>query len=348
MAADTMQKEYFLAEIRQRIEKLPRVALGNLPTPLEECKHLTRRLGGPEIWMKRDDQTGLAFGGNKTRQIEFVLGEALARGADAIVSGAGSQSNFCRQLTAACAKLGLKTVLVLLRGMKGAELQGNLLLDHLMGAEVEIVDETDSLKLIPYFERKAEDLTRRGYRPYIVDGRTKSAPILTVGYVNAMLELVQQCEEKRISFDSLYLSAANVTQSGLVLAAKALGLKIRILGITPIQWVEPRAVDIARIANQTAKILGLDLEVLPNEVINSDQYIGSGYGIPTTEGNAALQLLAQTEGIFLDPVYTAKAMAALVDDIRSSRLGKQDRVLFLHTGGTPALFSYAREVTHTV
>jgi len=297
--------------------------------------------------MKRDDQTGLAFGGNKTRQIEFLMGDVLAQGANAIVTGAGSQSNFCRQLTAAATKLGLKTHLILMRGIKGPELQGNLLLDNLMGAEIEIVDETDSLKLISHFERKAEGLTRQGYRPYIVDARTKSAPLLSLGYVDALLELVQQCEERKTWFDSLYLSAANMTQAGLALAAKALGLAMRIVGITPIQWAEPRAVDIAHIANQAARLLGLDVGLSPNEVSNLDQYIGQGYGVPTREGNAALRLVAQTEGVFLDPVYTAKAMAALISDVRSGRFKKQGKVLFLHTGGTPALFSYAREVTET-
>src|SRR5262249_18852769 len=343
-----LRREYSLKEIRLQIEKLPRVHLANLPTCLEQCKRLTQVLDSPEVWMKRDDQTGLAFGGNKTRQIEFLLGEALAQGADAIVSGAGSQSNFCRQLTAAAAKFGVKTHLILMRGIKGPELQGNLLLDHLMGAEIEIVDETDSLKLVWHFERKAESLTRQGRRPYIVDARTKSAPLLTIGYVDAMLELVAQCEERKTSFDSLYVSAANMTQAGLVLAAKALGLHVKIVGITPIQWAEPRHVDIAHIANQAARILNLDLELSPNEVLNSDRYIGQGYGIPTPQGNAALRLLAETEGIFLDPVYTAKAMAALLSDIRAARFKKEDRVLFLHTGGTPALFSYAREVTQPV
>jgi len=347
MATEAVQRQYSLEEIRKKIEKLPRVSLANLPTRLEECQRLTQVLGGPQVWMKRDDQTGLAFGGNKTRQIEFLLGEALAQGANAIVSGAGTQSNFCRQLTASAAKFGLKACLILMRGIKGPELQGNLLLDHLMGAEIDIVDETDSLKLVSHFERKADSLRRQGYRPYIVDARTKSAPLASVGYVDAMLELAQQSEERKISFGSLYLSAANMTQAGLVLAAKALGLNLRITGITPIQWVESRAVDIAHIANQTAKILGLDLELSPNEISNSDQYIGQAYGIPTREGNAALRLLAQTEGIFLDPVYTAKAMAALIADIQSAKLTNHEKVLFLHTGGTPALFSYAHEVTQT-
>jgi len=340
-----LQQEYSLKEIQKQLSKLPRVSLANLPTRLEECSRLTQTLGGPQIWMKRDDQTGLAFGGNKTRQIEFLLGDAITQGANTIVSGAGSQSNFCRQLTAAGTKLGLRTCLILMRGIKGPELQGNLLLDHLMGAEIEIVDETDSLKLVSHFEQKAESLRRQGYRPYVVDARTKSAPLLSIGYVDAMLELVRQCEEMGISFDYLYLSAANMTQAGLALAAKALGLKLKIVGITPIQWAESRAIDIAHIANHAADILGLHLELLPDEIHNSEQHIGQGYGVPTSKGNAALRLVAQTEGIFLDPVYTAKAMAALIDDVQSAKFQKEDKILFLHTGGTPALFSYAREVT---
>jgi D-cysteine desulfhydrase family pyridoxal phosphate-dependent enzyme len=345
MAPETPQKNYSLEEIRKRLQRLPRVSLANLPTPIEECRRLTKTLGGPQVWIKRDDQTGLAFGGNKTRQIEYLLGEVIAQGANALVCGAGSQSNFCRQLTAAAARLGLKTCLTLMSGAKGPELQGNLLLDHLMGAEIEIVEETDSLKLAPRFEQKAESLRRQGYRPYIVDARGRSAPLLSVGYVDAMIELVLQCAERKISVDHLYLSAANMTQAGLALAAKALGLQLKITGITPIRWDEPRAEDIARIASQAAQILGLNLELSPHEIVNSEQHIGPGYGIPTSEGNAALRLLAQTEGIFLDPVYTAKAMAALIADIHSGKIKQQDKVLFLHTGGTPALFAYARELT---
>jgi len=347
MAAEAPQKEYSLQELRRRLDRLPRVSLANLPTPLEECKRLTKTLGGPQIWMKRDDQTGLAFGGNKTRQIEYLLGEVIVQGANAIVSGAATQSNFCRQLTAAAAKFNLKICLILMKGVKGPELQGNLLLDHLMGAEIEIVDEADSLKLVPYFEQKAESLRRQGYRPYIVEARGRSAPLLSIGYVDAMIELVQQCAERKTSMDYFYLSAANMTQAGLALAAKALGLRSEIRGITPIQWEEHRAVDIARIATQAAQILGLELELSPNEIVNSEQHIGPGYGIPTSEGNAALKLLAQTEGIFLDPVYTAKAMAALISDIHSGKIKPEDTVVFLHTGGTPALFAYARELSST-
>ena len=344
MAGEGIQAVYSLEQIRMLLEKVPRVSLANLPTPLEECKRLSQILLGPRIWMKRDDQTGLAFGGNKTRQIEFLLGDVITQGANAIVTGAGSQSNFCRQLTAAAAKLGLKICLILMRGVKGSELQGNLLLDHLLGAEIEIVDEADSLNLVPHFERKAESLRQKGYKPYIVEPRGRSAPLLSLGYVNALLELVGQLAERKISLDYLYLSAANMTEAGLALAARALGLRLKIVGISPIKWQEPRPVDIAHIANCTAEILGLNIQLSPNQILNSEDYIGEAYGIPTPEGNAALRLVAQSEGILLDPVYTAKAMAALIDHIQSKKIKREETVLFLHTGGTLALFAYAQEL----
>ncbi len=331
--------------LEELIQKLPRVRLATLPTPLEECKRLSQSLGGPRIWMKRDDLTGLAFGGNKTRQIEFLLGEAVSQGANAVVTGAGSQSNFCRQFAAAAAKLAMKICLILMSGVKGPQLQGNLLLDDLLGAEIEIVNETDSLNLVPHFERKAEELRRRGLRPYVVEARRRSAPLLSIGYVSAMVELVRQLAEFKVSIDYVYLSAANMTQAGLALAAKALGLNFKIIGVSPIRWQEPRSDDMALIANRAAEILGLDLRLCPDEISNREDYIGAGYGVPTSEGNAALKLVAQTEGILLDPVYTAKAMAALIDDVRAGKLEKDKSVVFLHTGGTPALFSYASELT---
>jgi 1-aminocyclopropane-1-carboxylate deaminase/D-cysteine desulfhydrase-like pyridoxal-dependent ACC family enzyme len=159
-----------------------------------------------------------------------------------------------------------------------------------------------------------------------------------------MLELLQQLQEKELAIDYLYLSAANMTQAGLELAAKAMDLKFKIVGVSPIQWQEPRPADIARIANLAADILGLKVHLDSEKIFNSDGYIGEGYGLPTREGNAALRLLAQTEGILLDPVYTSKAMAALINDIKSNTLKTGETVLFLHTGGIPALFSYAREL----
>lgn len=331
--------------VQARIEAVPRVPLAHLPTPLDPCPRLSSALGGPEIWIKRDDLTGLAFGGNKTRQLEFVFADVLAKGADTVVAGAYTQSNWCRQITAAARKLGLEVALVLLHGEKGPALQGNLLLDRLMGAEVTVVDLDNMERLTPLLEAKAEELARAGRRPYLVApfGREELA-LGAVGYVNAALELDRQLEARGLAPDHLYLCGANMTPAGMALGLKALGRAIRVVNIAPIRWSEPRAVDIARIANAAAERLGLDVRLDAGEIANFDDYIGERYGVVTAGGREAMQLLARTEAVILDPVYSSKAMAGLIDHIRSGRIGKDERVVFVHTGGTPATFAYAADL----
>ena len=331
--------------LEARIEALARVRLAHLPTPLDPCPRLTAALGGPEIWIKRDDLTGLAFGGNKTRQLEFVFADILARGADTVVAGAYTQSNWCRQMTAAARKLGLEVSLVLLHGEKGPALQGNLLLDRLMGAEVTVVDLDSMERLAPLLEAKAEELARAGRKPYIVAPFALDRLALgAFGYVNAALELDRQFADAGIDPDWLYLCGANMTPAGLALGLKALGRRARLINIAPIRWSEPRAADIARIASAAAERLGLDVRLGADEIANYDDYIGERYGLVTAGGREALQLLARTEAIILDPVYSSKAMAGLIDHIRRGRIGKGETVVFLHTGGTPALFAYAADL----
>jgi D-cysteine desulfhydrase family pyridoxal phosphate-dependent enzyme len=333
------------ATLRARIEALPRVQLAHLPTPLEPLPRLSEALGGPEIWIKRDDLTGLAFGGNKTRQLEFVFAEIVATGADVVVAGAYTQSNWCRQITAAARKLGLDVSLVLLHGEKGPALQGNLLLDRLMGAEVTVVDLPSMEQLTEKLEAKVAELQRAGRRPCLVapfDPERLATGAL--GYVLAALELDGQLSQQGLDPDFLYLCGANMTPAGLALGLRALGRATRLVNISPIRWSEPRALDIARIANATAARLDLDLRFGPDEIESHDGYIGERYGLVTEGGREAMQLLARTEGIILDPVYSSKALAGLIDHIRSGRIGKGERVVFLHTGGTPALFAYADDL----
>jgi D-cysteine desulfhydrase family pyridoxal phosphate-dependent enzyme len=328
-----------------RIAALPRVRLAHLPTPLDYCPRLTEELSGPRIYVKRDDMTGLAFGGNKTRQLEFLFADILSKGADAIVAGAYTQSNWCRQITAAACRLGLNVALVLLHGEKGRLMQGNFLLDHLLGADVTVVELASMEQLQPHLEAKAAELEAAGRKPYIVapfgpEVLARSA----VGYVNGAAELDAQLAALGAEAQHIYLAGANITPAGLVVGLRALGRPTRVVGITPIRWELDRATDIAEIANATAKLLGLDLAVAPGEIISDDRYIGERYGVVTPEARAAIRLLARTEGLFLDPVYSAKAMAGLIDHIRSGRIGKDDTVVFLHTGGTPALFAYAGDL----
>jgi D-cysteine desulfhydrase family pyridoxal phosphate-dependent enzyme len=328
-----------------RIDELPRMQIAHLPTPLEFCPRLTETLGGPEIWMKREDCTGLAFGGNKTRQLEFVLAEAMEQGADTIVIGAGSQSNWCRQTAAAASKLGLKAVLILMHGVKGHALQGNLLLDHLLGANVTIVEGEDLQKLPPLLRKKTDELKQEGRNPYLMDPfGLPTLSLSAVSYVNAVIEIDAQFRRLGKQADYIYVSGANITPAGMALGVKALGLKSKLIGITPIRLDEDRSTDIARIANATAERLRLDISLQPEEIQNDDNYVGERYGVVTDECLEALKLTARTEGIILDPVYTGKAMAALIDHIRRGRIGKNEVVIFLHTGGTPALFAYAEDL----
>lgn len=331
--------------LQSRIDDIPRLQIAHLPTPLEYCPRLTEALGGPEIWMKRDDCTGLAFGGNKTRQLEFIFFEARQQGADTIVIGAASQSNWCRQTTAAACKFGMKTVLILVHGVKGPTVQGNLLLDRLLEADVTIVAGEDLQQLPPLLEKKAEALKQEGRNPYLMNPfGLPTLSLSAVGYVNAFLELDVQLEKQSREADYIYLAGANITPAGLALGVKALGRKTKVVGITPIRWDEDRSTDIARIANATAERLGLGTRLHPNEIHNEDHYVGDRYGVMTPECREALKLVAKTEGIILDPVYSSKAMAGLMDHIRQGRISKNETVVFLHTGGTPALFSYAEDL----
>jgi D-cysteine desulfhydrase family pyridoxal phosphate-dependent enzyme len=333
------------AELQARIDALPRVRLAHLPTPLERCPRLSAALGGPDIWIKRDDLTGLAFGGNKTRQLEFLFADILAAGADTVVAGAYTQSNWCRQITGAARKLGLEVALLLLHGEKGPALQGNLLLDRLMGAEVTVVDLASMEDLTPRLEAKAAELERAGRTPYVVRPFGLDKLVLgAVGYVNGALELDAQLEAAGIEPDLLYLCGANMTPAGMALGLKALGRRTRLINFAPIVWSEPRAVDIARVAAATAARLDLDVSITPDDIDNHDEYIGERYGVVTEGGREALRLLAGAEGIILDPVYSAKAMAGLIDHARKGRIGRGQTVVFVHTGGTPALFAYAADL----
>lgn len=331
-------------QLREMLRELPRVELAHKPTPLEECPRLSEALGGPRILMKRDDCTGLALGGNKARQLEFTLGEALAQGADLIVHGAASQSNHCRQAAAAAAKLGLRMVLVLARDAKSMPVEGNLLLDYILGAEVRLVEASGpGAELNEIKEQVAQEYRAEGYKPFVI-----APPISTTlgaaAYADCLLEICDQLDERGIQASHLVVSSAGATQSGLVLANRAIGAGLKIMGIAPIRWPYDTATDMAETANRLAERLSLELRLEPEEVYNTDAYVGEVYGIVTKEGVEALRLVARTEGILLDPSYTAKAVAGLMDLVRRGEIESDATVVFLHTGGTPALFAYAEEL----
>ena len=338
---------YSSQELRDKLSRLPRVPLAFLPTPLDPCYRLSLTLGGPSIWMKRDDQTGLAFGGNKVRHLEYLMAQVQAQGADSVIVGAGTQSNWCRQTAAAARKLGLDAYLVLSKGFIGPGVQGNLFLDQLMGAQVEIIEGDigkDPAPIMEGMKAKASELSAQGRKPYILDLFEKDAPLAAASYMGAYLELKQQLEDSDLRSDYLFLAAAGATQSGLALGVKAVGDSTKVIGFSPARWEEDRPTDIARVANRTAEFLDIDVHLDPEEIANTDEQVGESYGILTPACVDALKLVATTESIFLDPVYTSKAMAGLIDWARKGKIPADATVVFLHTGGTPALFAYAEHI----
>jgi 1-aminocyclopropane-1-carboxylate deaminase/D-cysteine desulfhydrase-like pyridoxal-dependent ACC family enzyme len=330
-------------EVRRCAARLPRVDLAHLPTPMEEVPRFADELDGPRLFIKRDDCTGLLFGGNKTRHNEFLLADALRKDADVIVWGAGVQSNNCRQTAAACAKLGLECRLVLTRAAHNDDVQGNLLLDYLVGAKVEIVDAPLGPGLDELILAKAEELRKAGRRPYAWD-RVHGRPLASVSYLLCMAEILDDMRRLGLEPSAVYAAAAGATGAGLALGRAVLGMSGVVRLVCPIRWPWDVRADMAEVANQAAGLLGLPHRLTAKDIEASEDYIGVGYGQVTPEGREAIDLLARTEGILLDPVYTAKAMAGLIDDVRRRRVSPADVVVFVHTGGTPAVFAYRDEL----
>ena len=325
----------------------PRFPLALLPTPLVEAPRLTRALGGPRLFFKRDDLTGFGFGGNKVRGLEYYLAEALAQRADVIVTGAGPQSNHIRATAAAARAAGLDVVAVM-HNSRPAETQGNLLLDELLGLELRFTGDPNRALVDTKIEEVAEELRRAGRRPYVIP-RGGASALGALGYVECVREMNGQLQamgarpDPSTGLRMCWLALATGgcgTQAGLVAGAKIHGAPYAILGITVSRPVAECVERIARFAVEAARLVGREIEVRPEEVLVREGFIGAGYGIPTTEGVEAIRLVARTEGVFLDPTYTGKAMAGLIAEIRSGRIGREDTVVFLHTGGEPGLFAH--------
>jgi D-cysteine desulfhydrase len=321
------------------MKRLQRIPLAKLPTPLEPMGRLSAALDGPELWIKRDDLTGLATGGNKARKLELLLGDALSMGSDVVLTVGAVQSNHCRQTAAAAAGVGLECVLVL-RGdpQPRADWTGNLLLDDLFGARLCWSCGQDPLEVL---HARAEAERAAGRTPYVIP-YGGSNPLGAAAYALAFEELWGQMSGEGIAFDRIALaSSSGGTQAGLVVGAEACGHEGEVLGIS----VDLEAAALRRkvfgLLAPTAHLLDLDLSFNLEGVRVSDRYLGGGYAVLTDAERDAVRLVARTEGILLDPVYTGKAMAGLLDMIRRGEIGKRERVLFWHTGGTPALFAYA-------
>lgn len=320
-----------------------RIPLAHLPTPIDELVALSKHLGGPRIFMKRDDQTGLALGGNKTRKLEFLLADAVDRKATVLVTAGAAQSNHCRQTAAAAAKAGLRCVLVL--GGTGREASnGNLLLDTLLGAEIHW---TGMERRGERMKQIAEDLARNGERPYLIPYGGSNG-VGAIGYAIAIQEALRQLGERGVEAHTMVTaSSSGGTQAGLVAGAKLYGYKGTIIGISidkGERGPEPFEHEMAEIANASLVGLGETVRVTPDDFAVAYDYLGAGYGVLGDPEREAIRLLARLEGILIDPVYTARAMAGMLDMIRRKSLSAGTTVLFWHTGGAPALFAYATEL----
>ncbi|MFO1171642.1 MAG: D-cysteine desulfhydrase [Hyphomicrobiaceae bacterium] len=324
------------------LARFPRVRLGHLPTPLEHLPRLTKALGGPEIWIKRDDCTGLSSGGNKTRKLEFLMAEARDQGADIVLTQGATQSNHARQTAAAAAKLGMACHILLEDRTKKTDTDytrnGNVLLDHLHGATTEHHVANPDMNGV--METVADRFRAEGRKAYTIPGGGSNATG-ALGYVNAAIELVAQANDMGLKVDHLVHATGSAgTQAGLVAGLVGINAKIPVLGIGVRAPKPKQEENVFKLACATADKLGISGAVRAEHVVANTDYVGEGYGFPAPDTIAAIEMMARLEGILLDPVYSGKGMAGLVDLCRKGRFKRGDTVVFLHTGGSVGLFGY--------
>ncbi len=345
--------EITLEALKQKLSRYPKKNLLHLPTPLARLDNLSRELGGPEIWIKRDDLTGVGFGGNKSRKLELIVADALAKKANAIITWGSTQSNWCMQTAAAARRFGIRPVLLLFKSTDlQPEYDGNLLLDFLLGADIR-VREAEKGKLLAAgaaeraVEEAAAEVRSRGQVPYSVavggsvPGLSMKEPLGALSYVAAFVELEEQARAARLDYTHIvHATGSGATQAGLVVGARALGRDVKVIGISVSDPKDAFGDIVLRISAPTERALGLPSVIRKDDVIVLDEYIKEGYGAVNAEVAEVLRLVFAREGIVLDPVYTGKAMAGLVDLVRRGSFRKDDKVIFFHTGGTPALFPY--------
>jgi L-cysteate sulfo-lyase len=325
------------------LSRFPRLHFAHLPTPLEPMPRISEHLGGPNLWIKRDDCTGLSSGGNKTRKLEFLMAEALERGADSVITQGATQSNHARQTCAAAAKLGLDCH-ILLEDRTGNHDEayahnGNVLLDQLHGASISLRPADSDMDA--EMETLAQQLRDDGNKPYVIPGGG-SNETGALGYVNAAFELTHQANERSLRIDHLLHATGSAgTQAGLVVGMQAMNSGIPVYGVSVRAPRAPQEEKVFALAQRTLDFMGIPQSVVPRDsvVVNSD-YVGGGYGVPTDSMIEAVKMLAGFEGILLDPVYAGKGFAGLIDLVRKGHFKQGENVVFLHTGGSVSLFAY--------
>jgi L-cysteate sulfo-lyase len=329
------------------LARFPRIFLAHLPTPLERMDRLSQALGGPEIWIKRDDCTGLSTGGNKTRKLEFLMAEAVAQGADMVLTQGATQSNHARQTAAFAARIGMDCHL-LLEDRTGSNDpnyngNGNVLLDHLHGATTE--KRQGGTDMAAEMEAVAERMRAAGRKVYVIPGGG-SNPTGALGYVNCAFELVGQANDRGLVIDHIVTATGSAgTQAGLIAGLKAINAGIPLLGMGVRAPKDKQEANVFALAERTAEKLGCPGVVTRGDVVADCNYVGAGYGMPGEDTLEAISMFARLEGILLDPVYSGKAAAGLIDYCRKGRFAPGQRVVFLHTGGSAALFGYDSAVS---
>lgn len=325
---------------------LRRVSLCSaLPTPLGETPALSDKLG-IRILIKREDLTGLATGGNKIRNLEFVFGDLQAKGCDAVIATAGVQSNMCRSTAAAASQTGIPCVL-LLRGSGQEEIQGNLLLDHLLGADVRFIPTKDPYdeRIVGWLDDTKRELESRGLTPYVLHLTGVTSSVATCAYVDGAEELADQLGTADASPDWLYVTVgAGITMAGLSIGLRHLGLKTRVVGISANSSVDLLTPKIVDYANSAAGQIGLDTRITQDDFDLYDNFVGTAYGEVYPEAVDTIKRLAREEGLLLDPVYTGKCMTALLDHVKTGVIRPGETVVFLHSGGAPNVFAQAAEL----
>ena len=325
---------------------LPRLELAKLPTPLDRVENLGKSLGNLDLWFKRDDLTGFGLGGNKVRSLEYLAADAMKVNSNILITGGSPGSNHVRTTMAVAAHLGLKGVAVL-SGTRPSKANGNLLLNQLLNAKLIFTGNPDRSYIDNYIKIETERLRGNGESPYMIR-RGGVSSLGCIGYVSAAVEICSQLQSLNLNPDILLCATGcGVTQAGLLVGFKLMGLNCRLFGITVSRTRDECIAYIKQLINETEDVLGLDSRVKNDEIFVFDEYIGDGYSVPTSEGIDAIRLVAQTEGIFLDPIYTGKAMAGLTDLVKKDLIGSDNTVIFLHTGGSPSIFSNSTIISNS-
>jgi len=324
------------------LARFPRVHLFPAPTPLERLDNLSRHLGGPEIWMKRDDCTVVATGGNKVRKLEWLIGEARAQGADHIVTQGAVQSNHVRQTAAVARRFGMRCTALLEHRIETNDRDylnsGNVLLDRLFDCAIEY--RPAGLDMNEEAEKKGAELRTAGAKAYVIPGGGSNR-VGALGYVSCAQELMQQVDEMGLRIDRLVTATGSAgTQAGLVVGLQGTNAGVPVLGIGVRLPRDRQEANVHRLAEATADFVGVRGGIAPHSIVANCDYVGEGYGIPTAAMGEAVRTLARLEGILLDPVYSGKAMAGMIDLIRKGEIGQKETVVFLHTGGAVGLFGY--------